>query len=140
MADLVEEVVADATVVEEAEALVEVLDAAAEAPKRQRKPRMTEEEKAAKAAAKAEKAAAKVKTPRVSTCIKAGARVYNMTDIVTLVVEGNPKSGESAERFKGYVSGQTVAEALAAGLKRGDIVWDVGHGFIEVAPAPAPAA
>lgn len=143
MADLVEEVVGDETVSAEAAAAPEkdapVEGAAAPlAPKRPRKPKMTAEEKAAaeaaKAAAKAEKAAAKASASRTTSQIKAGALIYNMTDVITLLVTENPKSGASAERFAGYVSGQTVKEALAAGLKRADIVWDVGHGFIRVDP------
>ena len=90
------------------------------------------EKEAARALKKAEREAAKANKQPADTSIRAGALRYAMTDIVTLLVDANPKRGASADRFAGYKSGQTVAEALAAGLKRADIVWDAGRGYISV--------
>lgn len=60
---------------------------------------------------------------------------YPATAKITLLAEKNPKREGSAShaRFAAYVSGQTVAEALAAGLTTGDFHHDVAHGFISIA-------
>ncbi len=44
----------------------------------------------------------------------------------------NPKvaKGAPAKRFAKYADGQTVAQALAAGVTDGDIRWDVAHEYI----------
>ena len=98
---------------------------------------LTPEEVAAKEAREAKKAERAARPPKepADKSIKAGELRYAMTDIVTLLVTENPKRGASAERFANYVSGQTVEQALAAGLKRADIVWDIGRGYISVAAA-----
>lgn len=69
---------------------------------------------------------------------------YPATAVIDLLAATNPKREGSAShaRFAAYASGQTVAEALAAGLTTGDFHHDVAHGFIsiqvgEVAEAPA---
>jgi hypothetical protein len=51
---------------------------------------------------------------------------------IKLLVKENPKRGTAAERFSLYKNGMTVGDALEAGMKRADINWDVGQGFIEV--------
>lgn len=71
---------------------------------------------------------------------------YAESDIITLLVEKNPKRAASALRFAAYRSGMTVAAYLDACLAlqpdepryrwRADLAWDVKHGFISVAPAP----
>lgn len=63
-----------------------------------------------------------------------GAGKYPTTAKITLLAEKNPKREGSAShaRFAAYVSGQTVAEALAAGLTTGDFHHDVAHGFISI--------
>ena len=91
-----------------------------------------EAKEAIRAAKKAEREAAKANKQPKDSAIRAGALRYAMTDTITLLVDANPKRGASAERFAGYQSGQTVAEALNAGLKRADIVWDAGRGYISV--------
>lgn len=88
------------------------------------------EKDAAKAAAKEAKAAAK--GPKAPRAIKAGAISYQLTDLISVLVEGNPKRGKSAERFALYQTGMTVAAALEAGVSRTDIVWDAGRGLIYV--------
>lgn len=56
------------------------------------------------------------------------------TSIITLLSETNPKKpGSKAHaRFANYKSGQTVEEALKAGLRRDDLAWDTAHGFIKI--------
>lgn len=50
-----------------------------------------------------------------------------------LVTENPKRPGTTAfDRFTPYISGMTVEQALAAGVKRGDIRWDVAHGYIEL--------
>ena len=82
------------------------------------------EKAAAREAAKAEKAAAREATP------KPPRAKLNLSAVITLELETNPKRGAAAERFGKYVSGQTVAEALAAGVTTGDIHWDTRQGHI----------
>ena len=58
--------------------------------------------------------------------------------IITLVVTENPKRGASKDRYDAYKSGQTVDEFIAAGGTRGDVNWDIAHGFITVEIVAAP--
>ena len=53
---------------------------------------------------------------------------------IKVLVEANPKRQGSGgyKRFAQYKSGMTVAEALAKGVTRADLVWDVGHKFISI--------
>lgn len=53
---------------------------------------------------------------------------------ITLLVKENPKraGSASAKRFAKYKNGMTIAEAVKAGVTRGDIIWDKAHGFIKV--------
>lgn len=59
--------------------------------------------------------------------------------------EHNPKRGTAATRFALYKDGQTIQQALDAGMKQADIAWDSKSdiGFITIedikTPAPAPA-
>lgn len=49
---------------------------------------------------------------------------------ITVLVEENPKRGESAKRFDYYKKAKTVQEYLAKGGTRSDLAWDVAHKFI----------
>jgi hypothetical protein len=53
---------------------------------------------------------------------------------LSLLVKENPKREGCAayERFNAYFTVKTVAEALAAGLTRKDLAWDIAHGHISV--------
>lgn len=60
---------------------------------------------------------------------------------VTVLVSENPKKkgSMSAERFDNYfklTAGQTVADALKAGVRMDDIRHDSAHGFIQLGDAP----
>ena len=46
---------------------------------------------------------------------------------------GNPKRGVSAERFNLYKNNMTVEAALQAGVRSGDLDWDVKHEYISIA-------
>ena len=51
---------------------------------------------------------------------------------IFMCLDYNPKVPNSGtwHRFNGYFGARTVGEALKAGVTRGDILWDVRHGFI----------
>jgi hypothetical protein len=80
-------------------------------------------------AAAAKPAAKKAEAP-------AGGRAPSLADDskITLLVKENPKREGCAayERFQAYFKVTTVAEALAAGLTRKDLAWDIAHGHITV--------
>lgn len=80
-------------------------------------------------------APAPVVTPKPSRATLDAATTIN------LLVPVNPKKVGSAAyaRYALYVNGATVASALAAGLWRVDLIWDLKHGFISLSPATAPA-
>ena len=85
---------------------------------------------------------------------KIGIRKFKDEQIVTLLVDYNPKRAGSASnlRFENYEDGATVADTLKAGVTSGDLSWDVEHGLIKIAdtfdedavkkskPAPKPKA
>lgn len=48
--------------------------------------------------------------------------------------KGKRPGTASAQRFALYTDGQTVAEALAAGVWWADVRWDVAHGLITLHP------
>lgn len=54
------------------------------------------------------------------------------TGVITLLVEGNPKRGASAERFAKYVNGMTVGEAKDAGVLAADLKWDTDRNLIKI--------
>ena len=57
------------------------------------------------------------------------------TDLrITLLVKKNPKrpATKAFTAFALYRTGMTIGEALAAGVSKGDISWDVRHKFISV--------
>jgi hypothetical protein len=53
---------------------------------------------------------------------------------IKLLVDANPKRKGSAcfKRFAKYKTGMTVEAALAKGLTRPDLIWDVDHQFISI--------
>ena len=65
-----------------------------------------------------------------------GGRAPTLADDakITLLVKENPKREGCAayERFNAYFTVKTVAQALAAGLTRKDLAWDIAHGHISV--------
>jgi len=65
---------------------------------------------------------------------KIGLRNFKDDQVITLLVDHNPKRPGSAShgRFENYEDGMTVKEALTAGLISGDLSWDVAHAFIEI--------
>ena len=95
------------------------------APKKARKARAPKLDENGEPIVKAPKEP-KVKAPRVFA--------FPRENIVTVLVDANPKRAGSAAhaRFDLYTSGQTVAEALAAGVIGGDLFHDVGHSFIAI--------
>ena len=62
------------------------------------------------------------------------SKLYPEDAAVKLLVAENPKKkgSKSRERFEGYTGAKTVGDALAKGVTYQDIVYDVGHGFIQV--------
>lgn len=78
--------------------------------------------------------ATRFKEPKAPRAPSDRAGKYPATAKITLLTEKNPKREGSAShaRFAAYKSGQTVAEALAAGLTTGDFHHDVAHGFISI--------
>lgn len=72
-------------------------------------------------------------TPEAEESTERKPRTHPESDkVITLLVNYNPKRAGSAShaRFANYEDGQTVAEAIAAGVTAGDINWDVKHEFI----------
>lgn len=63
-----------------------------------------------------------------------GPRGVPETAVISLLVTANPKraGSKSFERFNGYADGQTIAQALDAGVTTPDLVWDAKHGFIKI--------
>lgn len=74
--------------------------------------------------------------PAAKKAAPAGGRAPTLADDskITLLVKENPKREGCAayERFNAYFTVKTVAEALAAGLTRKDLAWDIAHGHISV--------
>ena len=72
---------------------------------------------------------------------KRGGRAPKYPDhyVINLLKKENPKrpGTKCYEHFKLYRDGMTVADYLKVGGTRGDVNWDVAHGFIKVV---APAA
>jgi len=77
----------------------------------------------------------KVAAPAVTKERKIGMRKFKDDQIITLLVNYNPKrkGSASAQRFEAYEDEMTVAGALKAGITSGDLSWDVEHGFIKIA-------
>lgn len=88
-------------------------------------------------------------TTTETAAAKPGKSKYAGNLLVTVLVHTNPKraGSKSFDRFAKYVTGQTVDDALKAGVLSADLHYDVDHKFIhigetvvEVPPAPEPAA
>lgn len=78
--------------------------------------------------------ATRFKEPKAPRAPSERGGKYPATAVITLLAESNPKREGSAShaRFAAYATGQTVAEALAAGLTTGDFHHDVEHGFVSI--------
>lgn len=65
---------------------------------------------------------------------KANRSKFSDDQIVTLLVDHNPKRANSAShaRFENYEDGMTVKAALEAGITTGDLNWDTEHEFIKI--------
>lgn len=83
-----------------------------------------------------QQAAAAAKNTKPAKAEAAGGRAPPLADEskITLLVTENPKREGSAahERFQAYFTVKTVAQALAAGLTRKDLAWDIAHNHISV--------
>jgi len=64
------------------------------------------------------------------------SKLYPEDAKLKLLVKENPKKqgSKSRTRFESYFGAKTVGEAMAGenGVTYQDIVYDIGHGFIEV--------
>ena len=89
--------------------------------------------------AKPEKKAKEAKAPKVKKVKEADAKLgrkgsFPLDAKITVIAKENPKrKGSEAEKlFKLYETGQTVSEALAAGLRWRDLRWDSEAKFIGI--------
>lgn len=66
-------------------------------------------------------------------------RSTQKVEVVRLAVSSNPKQKgtKSYRRFAKYADRMPVATALAKGITRADLRWDLAHGFIKVVRAAA---
>lgn len=79
----------------------------------------------------APKPATTPRTPKVSRTTTPG--VFSDTTRITEVGENPKKPGSASHaRFALYRAGMTVAEALAAGVTKGDVRWDMERGHIKL--------
>ena len=46
----------------------------------------------------------------------------------------NPKSGASEDSYARYCGAMTYSEAIGLGATRGDLNWDLGHGYLQIFP------
>jgi hypothetical protein len=74
------------------------------------------------------------KAPKVKRESTGRSGKFQATGVITLLADKNPKREGSAAhaRFELYKTGQTVAEALAAGLTTSGFHYDTSHGFISI--------
>ncbi len=82
-------------------------------------------------------ASVKPSTPRRAAKKAAtGKKAAKFTDgqKIKLLVKSNPKrpTGASYARFALYRTGMTVKTAIKKGVRRADLIWDVGHEFISI--------
>lgn len=94
---------------------------------------MATKSKKTKAAQAVETPAAEVAESKAEPKTR-GPRGVPETAVIHLLVTANPKreGSKSFERFNGYADGQTIAQALDAGVTTPDLVWDAKHGFISI--------
>lgn len=119
---------------------------APKAAKQEKAPKAAEKKPAAKAAPKG-KAAAKVatkaapkgkapkgKAPKAEGSGHSRQPAFAEDQVITLVATENPKRnrGGARERFDLYKSGMRVAEYLAQGGKRSDLIVDTTKGYITI--------
>lgn len=74
-----------------------------------------------------------VSVPVTPAAVKASrAPTFGAAQVVTVVSPVNPKKpgSQAHARFALYVSGQSVAVNLKAGVRRDDLAWDSKRGFI----------
>lgn len=86
-------------------------------------------------AAPAPKAAPKAETKPEKKASPIGNRTFKDGQIVTLLVDYNPKRPGSAAHasFDKYEDGMSVSDFLKAGGLSISLKWDVDHGFIKIA-------
>lgn len=79
--------------------------------------------------------ATRYKEPKAPKAPRETSGKFPGSAVITVLVDKNPKREGSAShaRFEFYKSGQTVKEALEAGLTTGDFHHDVAHNFISIA-------
>ena len=89
---------------------------------------------AVKPAAPLAKAVAKAAETAKEVTRKVGVRKYGDNQVITLLVDYNPKRvGSAANRsFDCYEDGMTVAAFLAAGGLPISLSWDSAHGYIKI--------
>ena len=89
----------------------------------------------AKSAKVAPATAPKAKEPKAAPAAPKEPKPADMRR-VRVLVDHNPKkpTSQAFARFALYRDGQTVADALAAGVKSIDIVWDTRRKHIELLP------
>jgi hypothetical protein len=61
-------------------------------------------------------------------------------NVPVTIQQANPKRGESQARYEKYKRARTMRELLDHGATRGDIRWDIDHGFIKLADPTVQAA
>jgi len=80
---------------------------------------------------------AAAETPKEASAVIGvrGPKGVPETAVITLLTATNPKreGSKAHERFAKYVDGQTVKQALDAGVLTADLVYDATHGFIKIA-------
>ena len=84
---------------------------------------------------KEEKGKKAAKAPKVAGEKKPRGK-YNDADRVCLLVSENPKrkGTVSYDRFEAYFASTTVGAAIANGITKADLIWDVTHNFIAIHP------
>lgn len=71
------------------------------------------------------------KTTEAASLYSAGG--YDDTQKIKVLVKNPKKPGTAShKRFASYKSGMTVKAALAKGVTRPDLRWDVAHQYIEI--------
>lgn len=81
------------------------------------------------------KAGKKAKGPVKPDKAKPGRKTtYPGDSVITVLVKGNPKRPGTTgyDHFALYKSGMSVSAALAAGITRPDLTWDVNKGYIKI--------
>lgn len=62
------------------------------------------------------------------------------SDIAVQYIGRNPKRKISGQRFASYMNAKSIKSAIEKGSTRGDLIWDLSHGFFtRVYPEKKPA-